>query len=117
MRLIHTSDLTFREFGDHDIEPYAILSHCWSQDPNEPEITYQQMVSGDFSRDGQGWQKIEKCCEKARNRNIDWAWVDTCCIDKTASAELSEIINSMFRWYERAERCFAFARFSWPFGT
>jgi hypothetical protein len=35
-------------------------------------------------------------------------WIDTCCINKTSSAELSEAINSMFGWYERAEVCYAY---------
>jgi len=35
-------------------------------------------------------------------------WIDTCCIDKSSSAELSEAINSMFRWYAEAQICFAF---------
>ncbi|KAI0639265.1 hypothetical protein C8Q77DRAFT_1204784 [Trametes polyzona] len=38
----------------------------------------------------------------------DWLWVDTCCIDKTSSAELSEAINSMYDWYSRASACYAF---------
>jgi hypothetical protein len=39
---------------------------------------------------------------------IDYAWIDTCCIDKTCSAELNEAINSMFKWYEQALMCYAF---------
>jgi hypothetical protein len=35
-------------------------------------------------------------------------WIDTCCIDKSSSAELSEAINSMFKWYNDAEVCYAF---------
>jgi hypothetical protein len=34
--------------------------------------------------------------------------VDTCCIDKKSSAELSEAINSMFRWYKNAAVCYAY---------
>jgi hypothetical protein len=32
----------------------------------------------------------------------------SCCIDKTSSAELSEAINSMFRWYSRSKVCYAY---------
>jgi hypothetical protein len=32
----------------------------------------------------------------------------TGCIDKTSSAELSEAINSMFRWYKKAQMCYAY---------
>lgn len=35
-------------------------------------------------------------------------WVDTCCIDKSSSAELSEAINSMFAWYRNAKICYVF---------
>lgn len=56
-----------------------------------------------------GYAKIEKTCEIARTKyGLNYAWVDTCCIDKSSSAELSEAINSMFKWYQKAELCFAF---------
>lgn len=35
-------------------------------------------------------------------------WIDSCCIDKTSSAELSEAINSMFKWYQKAQVCYAY---------
>jgi len=34
--------------------------------------------------------------------------IDTCCIDKKSSAELSEAINSMYKWYEKSEKCYAY---------
>jgi hypothetical protein len=30
-------------------------------------------------------------------------WIDSCCIDKTSSSELSEAINSMFNWYRNSQ--------------
>ncbi len=36
-----------------------------------------------------------------RRDSYKYAWIDTCCIDKTNNVELSEAINSMFRWYKR----------------
>lgn len=38
----------------------------------------------------------------------EYVWIDTCCIDKTSSAELSEAINSMFAWYQEAKVCYAY---------
>jgi hypothetical protein len=35
-------------------------------------------------------------------------WIDTCCIDKTSSAELSEAINSMYMWYQNSQVCYAY---------
>jgi hypothetical protein len=34
--------------------------------------------------------------------------VVTCCIDKSSSSELSEAINSMYRWYKNAKFCYAY---------
>lgn len=31
-----------------------------------------------------------------------------CCIDKTSTAELSEAINSMYRWYQKAQVCYVY---------
>jgi len=53
------------------------------------------------------YQKIAGTCNEALRSGIQYVWVDTCCIDKTNSTELAEAINSMFRWYEEAEICFA----------
>jgi hypothetical protein len=66
------------------------------------------MADLDAARKKKGFAKIEQCCRQALGDGFDWAWVDTCCIDKTSSAELSETINSMFKWYERALKCYAF---------
>jgi len=55
-----------------------------------------------------GWDKIQKFCEQARKLDLRYVWVDTCCIDKSSSAELSEAINNMFRWYGLAEICIVY---------
>ncbi|KUI59526.1 Vegetative incompatibility protein HET-E-1 [Cytospora mali] len=47
-------------------------------------------------------------CWQAAKDGLKYAWVDTCCIDKSSSAELSEAINSMFRWYQRSARCYVY---------
>ncbi|KAK3339171.1 heterokaryon incompatibility protein-domain-containing protein [Neurospora tetraspora] len=55
-----------------------------------------------------GYSKILGCCAKARTEGYRYVWIDTCCIDKSSSAELSEAINSMFKWYHDAEVCYAY---------
>lgn len=55
-----------------------------------------------------GYSKIKECCAQAFQNRWQYAWIDTCCIDKSSSAELSEAINSMFRWYQNAEVCYVF---------
>ncbi|KAI1361230.1 HET domain protein [Xylaria arbuscula] len=106
MRLINVQTLALEEVmlvtpGDFD---YAILSHTWGDD----EVTYQDMANSDrYTCSKPGFLKIAKTCEFARRDGIKYAWVDTCCIDKTSSAELTEAINSMFNWYRDAKVCYA----------
>lgn len=111
MRLINTSTLELHEFGDNDRPQYAILSHTWGAD--DEEVTFQEMQEPTNSRSQQiltkpGYQKILKLCELAKAKDLDYVWVDTCCIDKSSSAELTESINSMYRWYKDAEECYAY---------
>lgn len=103
MRLINTTTLALEEFPGHEDLHYAVLSHRW-----EPgEVSLQEYESG-ASQDKPGYQKIRRFCLLAAEDGYPYAWVDTCCIDKTSSAELSEAINSMFRWYSHSGACYAF---------
>ncbi|KAK7954273.1 hypothetical protein PG988_014967 [Apiospora saccharicola] len=92
---------------------YVILSHTWGA--AEEEISFQDFqrhemasFSSPQGAKAKGFAKIERTCSIARRRGIDFAWIDTCCIDKTSSAELSEAINSMFQWYKDAAFCIAY---------
>ena len=53
-------------------------------------------------------EKVRRACEIARRDGYRYIWIDSCCIDKTSSSELSEAINSMFNWYRAAQVCYAF---------
>lgn len=104
MRLIDITTKQLAEFSGKP-PPYAILSHTWGND----EVTLQEMTSP-VVRQKQGFAKISQFCASVSIRlpNVKYVWVDTCCIDKSSSAELTEAINSMFRWYREAVRCFAY---------
>ncbi|KAI0538591.1 heterokaryon incompatibility protein-domain-containing protein [Xylaria digitata] len=107
MRLIRTTSnrFTIQEFVGHDIPPYVILSHTWETE----EVTLQDIQrSLTLAKAKRGFSKIRGCCDLARARGIEYAWIDTCCIDKTNSVELSEAINSMYQWYKDAAVCYAF---------
>lgn len=105
MRLINTATLQLEDFTLRDIPPYAILSHTWAED----EVTFQEMVaSGPDLRGKHGYTKIIETCRLATEQGLGHAWVDTCCIDKSSSAELTESINSMFGYYARSSICFAY---------
>ncbi|KAH6662555.1 hypothetical protein B0J14DRAFT_662619 [Halenospora varia] len=107
MRLLHTRTCELREFVENEANKveYAILSHTWDQD----EVSFQDMQSWMVRYTRKlGWKKIDYCCQQARQDGIEWIWVDTVCIDKSSSAELSEAINSMFAWYRDAKVCYAY---------
>ncbi|KAK4897576.1 hypothetical protein LTR27_004720 [Elasticomyces elasticus] len=108
MRLLNTTTLDFEEFIDTHRVRYSILSHCWSQNKEDPEVSHQAFLSGKFDRNGSGWRKIRRCCRLSKQRGFDWTWIDMCCVDKTSSAELSETTNSMFAWYRDAAECYVF---------
>ncbi|KAI6775551.1 hypothetical protein HG530_002309 [Fusarium avenaceum] len=108
MRLLNTKTLQV-ETLEEGSEKYAILSHTWGND----EVLYRDIQSPTRmeeirKRNGAGYRKIAQSCEKALSRGQDYIWIDTCCIDKSSSAELSEAINSMFRWYTNASACYAY---------
>lgn len=103
MRLLDTSSLELKEFFDNKVPPYAILSHTWGDE----EVSLEAFAKL-ASRSLAGFKKIEGCCALAKSKDLRWVWIDTCCIDKKSSAELSEAINSMYRWYKEAEECFAY---------
>ncbi|OQO08773.1 hypothetical protein B0A48_05663 [Cryoendolithus antarcticus] len=99
--------MKLEEFLDHRQVKYSILSHCWSQDRTDREVTYDDFIAG-TNLAGQGWRKIVNLCEISRERGLTWTWIDTCCIDKSSSAELTEAINSMWKWYSGAVECYVF---------
>lgn len=103
MRLLNTETFKLHEFIGSDIPRYSILSHRWGND----EVSLHDFENG-LNRGGYGWAKIVKCCEISGNLNYEWTWIDTCCIDKKSTAEVSEAINSMYRWYQRAAACLVF---------
>ncbi|KAI0191345.1 heterokaryon incompatibility protein-domain-containing protein [Astrocystis sublimbata] len=87
------------------IPPYAILSHTWGTD----EVIFTDLVNrSDNLQQKAGYEKIRFCAEQARRDGLRHFWVDTCCIDKPNSTELQTAINSMFRWYHNAKRCYVY---------
>jgi hypothetical protein len=93
------------EYVGRDIPRYAILSHRWGAD--HEEVAFRDFVEG-TSKSKAGYRKLIFCGKQAANDGMRFFWIDTCCIDKASSAELSEAINSMFRWYQHAEKCYVY---------
>ena len=91
---------------DNAIPRYAILSHRWENDQQE-EVTFEDMDQGSC-QDKAGYKKIKICGGHAAKDGWRYFWVDSCCIMRSDSSELTESLNSMFRWYERAGKCYVY---------
>ncbi|KAH8600461.1 heterokaryon incompatibility protein-domain-containing protein [Bisporella sp. PMI_857] len=106
MRLLthnNNGELSLTEFLGENTPPYAILSHTWGSE----EVTFADLSDG-IGKEKAGYDKIEFCGERARCDGLQYFWVDSCCIDKASSNELTEAINSMFRWYSKAAKCYVY---------
>jgi hypothetical protein len=108
MRLLHFVGprLTLTDFTGKTIPPYAILSHRWNDDPKS-EVLFEDS-GNDTWMNKAGFAKIAFCATQAVQDKLQYFWVDTCCINKWDSRELSKSINSMFRWYQSAAKCYVF---------
>ncbi|KAF2184953.1 hypothetical protein K469DRAFT_167799 [Zopfia rhizophila CBS 207.26] len=109
MRLLQRSNtgefsLTKDLVGDDTTPPYAILSHTWNE---EQEVTFQDLMDG-TGESKIGYDKIRFCGQQAERDGLRYFWVDTCCIDKSNYGELREALNSMFRWYQNAVKCYVY---------
>jgi len=103
MWLVNAVTLKLEHFISSNIPKYGILSHTWEDE----EVTFQELaLPSAVSK--KGYIKIKRTCAQALKHGLQYAWIDTCCIDKTSSSELTESINSMFQWYQMAARCYVF---------
>jgi hypothetical protein len=113
------------ESSDLENLNYAILSHRCSAG----DVTYEQVrMPTDFEhriystyagvtyenardqsvRECEGYNKVAGAMRQAASAGHKYIWIDSCCIDKSSSAEHSESINSMYAWYQKATVCYAF---------
>ncbi|EEP82649.1 predicted protein [Uncinocarpus reesii 1704] len=122
MRLLNPRDLTFEEFPLSEKVDYAIFSHTWYSKPRK-EVLYRE-IKNKFSgrvvvgRDGLvkpgmsdipfELKKVVYCCMQAIRDKVQWVWIDTCCLNKDSTAEVSEAINAMFSWYRNAKHCYVY---------
>lgn len=109
MRLLKwTSDdkpvLTKAILGDDEVPAYAILSHTWEEGQ---EVTFDELTHG-TGTDKLGYKKIRFCKDQAERDGLHYFWVDTCCINKSDPVELQTAINSMFRFYQNAAKCYVY---------
>ena len=105
MHLLNTSTRKTQEFLPGRIPPYVILSHRWEDE----EVLYKDLTEPNQDPSKlKGWTKLNSFCSLVKQDGWEWVWMDTCCIDKSSSTELSEAINSMYQWYGQAGFCIAY---------
>lgn len=107
MRLLYTrvEPPQLRNFTAGQTPEYAILSHTWG--PAEDEVLFAD-VQGGTAHLKKGYDKVLHSCRLAAWQGHDYIWIDTCCIDKSSSAELQEAICSMYAFYKKATICYVF---------
>ncbi len=107
MWLLNTRSGKLKEFRTlFGLPRYAVLSHVWQlQEDSFQDIQALRFIADALTHAG---PKIRGVCEVAREDGFEWVWIDTCCIDKSSSTELSEAINSMYSWYAQAAFCYAY---------
>lgn len=113
MWLLSTDRAELHYFASPESVPagYAILSHVWGSEEQSFKFTAslqtECMTSLHTPRDLSS-PKVRRACILAQEQGYRWIWNDTCCIDKTSSAALSEAINSMYKYYALADVCYAY---------
>jgi hypothetical protein len=100
-----TYAFSLTKFDPHNTPHYTILSHRWG--PDVEEVTFEDIKNG-TGKNKKGYQKLDFCSEQTALDELEYFWIDTCCIDKTNNTELSEAINSMFKWYRDASKCYVY---------
>ena len=107
MRLLNVVTLKFRKFH-RDVPKYAVASHRW----REEEEAMIGDVKDRCNTNKSGFRKVEGFAKYVKEHvgHVEWLWIDTCCVDQSSSQEVTEAVNSMFRWYTNAEVCIAYLR-------
>lgn len=119
MRLLKVDShgqVTLTEHISENIPPYAILSHTWGAAEDEVTFADLQTQSRGWWQIGTkmnwhrklGYAKIQFCAQQAKKDGLEHFWIDTCCINRANNTELSEAITSMFKWYQRAVKCYVY---------
>ena len=87
---------------------YVMLSHTWEE--NEPlfqQVIHMAVYDLDESPTH---DKLQMFCKLVRDAGFNWAWSDTCCIDKSNHFVLQEALVAMFKWYEGSAMMIVFLR-------
>ncbi|KAI9567960.1 hypothetical protein HD554DRAFT_853796 [Boletus coccyginus] len=87
---------------------YVTLSHKWEE--NEPlfhQVIHIAVYDLEMSPTH---DKLQTFCKIVRDAGFDWAWSDTCCIDRSNHFVLQEALVAMFKWYQGSAMMIVFLR-------
>ena len=112
MRLVRTNQnadedlFSLCEFNnEEELPPFAILSHMWSPE----EVTYNGLTNQpEHCESKERYAKFLFCLRQAEYDGFEYFHMDTCCINPANNMELQTVINSMFRWFNSASKCYVF---------
>ncbi len=104
MRLLNTETRHVYVFNDDSTPSYAILSHCWGSE----EVLLADLNNIEIASQKAGFAKVQSVCQVASALGAAWLWLDTICIDQSSGTELSDAVNSHFRWFRDSEFCIAY---------
>ncbi|KAI6015000.1 hypothetical protein F5J12DRAFT_911546 [Pisolithus orientalis] len=77
---------------------YVVFSHVW--EGTEPSFQDVNAVKSVWNLpDTPQNEKLRNFCKETQRLGYNWAWSDTCCIDKSTSSILNQSLTSMYKWY------------------
>ncbi|KAL2106812.1 hypothetical protein VUR80DRAFT_6186 [Thermomyces stellatus] len=106
MRLLHTRTLNLEQFYDLQTRPhYVVLSHTW-----EPgHLNYADLTDRrERALSGPGSALVHHACDVALKLGYEYIWIECICVDGSSTAEVSEAVNSAFRWFQKAAVCLVY---------
>ncbi|KAF8555908.1 hypothetical protein OG21DRAFT_783260 [Imleria badia] len=87
---------------------YATFSHKW--EASEPLFDKVINIVVYELEDSPTHDKLQMFCKIVREAGFNWAWSDTCCINKSDHFVLQEALVAMFKWYEGSSLTVIFLR-------
>ena len=88
---------------EHDVTEYyryGMFSHKWEDDEPLLEQVIRMVVyelEASPTHD-----KLKMFCKIVQDAGLQWAWSDTCCINKADDFVLEEALVAMFKWYQES---------------
>ena len=87
---------------------YVMLSHKWED--NEPLFHQVLEIAVYDLHKSSTHDKLQTFCKIVRDAGFNWAWSDTCCINKSDHFVLQEALVAMFKWYQGSALTIVFLR-------